>query len=351
MRNLLALALAFGLTTAASAQNNSATVSQTGSSNAADVDQAGGATATVTQSLEDNVADIDQVGASTVTLVQATATDRFGNQTDGHSATIQQIGGDGNIVNLYQGTSSNSLGAAGSQTADIFQDGSDNVVAGSFDGLDPAVQDSRSDADADIDQLGNRNFVDFEDGNELTVLQDGDDNFAQTQGGGVVDIDQIGNNNDATSMRIRTSTIYQQGDDNEATARAFGASADNTVDISQVGNHNIATAEQFRTGTFLVDQDGDWNSATVDLGSGSGGSAGTTAGLDYDITQNANGFGAAGASNSFDATVRFNDNTATVDQELTGAGMNSISLDQLSAGNTATLTQIGVGNAVTTTQN
>ena len=68
------------------------------------------------------------------------------------------------------------------------------------------------------------------------------------------------------------------------------------------------------------------------------------------MTQDAGAFGAMGASNSFDATVRGEDNTATVRQTLTAAGMNSIVLQQLSDGNAATLTQTGVGNSATVTQ-
>ena len=344
MRNLLVLAAALGLAGVANAQN-SADVDQTGTSNSATASQSGGATLSVTQGTRLNQVTSTQVGASTAIVVQSSNTNP---NTDGHVATLSQVGGDGNFISLSQ--SFGTPRPQGNHTATISQDGNDNVVAGDTDGTsyDPAEQESRSDRRATVNQTGDRNRLNFADGADLTVDQDGADNYAETRGGGRVDIDQIGTFNDAYSLGANTSTIYQEGDRNEARVRGGFAGSRHDVDISQVGSDNVARANgDPRGGSTAVDQDGDFNSATMDYGNPSNRDA---SGVDYDVTQDAGAFGAMGASNSFDATVRGEDNTATVRQTLTAAGMNSIVLQQLSDGNAATLTQTGVGNTATVTQ-
>jgi hypothetical protein len=354
MRNLLTLLILAFFAAPAFAQStgSTATVTQNGQSNEATATQSGGAELTATQGDYDNTLGATQEGASTAIITQSSTA--LPNSSGGHSATIRQVGGDDNFINLSQSFGTNALGAKGAHTADLNQEGAGNRIQGvadlsDVDNMGASSQDSRSNLSADIDQLGNNNTVEFRNGNPLSILQDGEGNFAHSVGGSNVDIDQLGNDNDVITVGTN-AIIYQNGDLNTADVRAFGANATVDVNINQAGNSNMASAFQFRSGTFNVDQDGDFNSAVVDLGSGSGGASGTTAGVNYDITQNANGFGAASGSNMFEAEVRFNGNSATVEQTLTAAGMNSIELNQLSAGNSATLTQNGVGNTQSITQ-
>lgn len=348
MRNFIILAAALGLTGVAQAQS-SATVDQTGTSNDATVTQSGGATIDITQGDNANEATATQVGASTATVVQSSTAQP--NSTGGHEVTIQQIGGDGNFIDFRQSFGTGGQGPKGAHTADLFQDGNDNRISGAADvseadGFDPAFQNSRSDLDAEVDQIGDRNVTEFSNGNPLSVLQQGDDNYALANGG-ASDIDQIGDFNDAQN-RGASATIYQEGDQNDASVQGGFAGSRHTVDINQLGDFNLAQASgDPRGGSTTVDQDGDYNSATMDYGNAGNRDA---SGVDYDVTQDAGAFGAMGASNSFDATVRGQNNTATISQTLTAAGANSITLSQLSDGNTATLSQTGSGNTQTVTQ-
>ena len=293
MRNLLTLALALGLAGAVSAQNNDATVTQTGNTNAAEVDQAGGATATVDQSIEGNSADIDQDGASTVILDQSTATTNGGSPTGGHEAIISQVGGDGNLVDLSQSFGVNGAGPKGAHDATISQDGNRNIVAGAANGTsyEPGSQESRSNLSATIDQTGDDNRVDLEDGRNLTVDQDGTFNFVETRGGDTVDIVQDGAGNDAFNLGGNDVTISQVGADNEAFLQGGFAGSKHDVTIDQFGSSNVARADgDPRGGETDVDQDGDFNSATMDYGNPG---ARDASGVDYSVTQDAGAFGMA----------------------------------------------------------
>lgn len=348
MKKLLLLA-AFGLMASpAFAQSNSATTAQTGTDNSADVTQSGGATFESTQGLDANVINATQAGASTAIITQSSLDMP---ETGGHEATISQVGGDGNYIELSQSFDTNVLGPAGAHEATINQTGNDNVVAGAWDGssYDPADQSSRTDLSAVINQMGDRNRVNFQDGTNLTIDQSGADNYVQSTGGGAVDIDQDGTFNDAYSLGVKTSTMYQEGDRNYAFARGGFAGSNTSVDINQLGSDNVANLQgDPRGGESTVDQDGDYNSVVADYGSAS---AKDAQGIDLYVKQDAGAFGASTESNSLDLMVRGTNNTVDVDQTLTGAGQNTATIDMLSDGGMADVMQNGVGNAATITQN
>ena len=69
-----------------------------------------------------------------------------------------------------------------------------------------------------------------------------------------------------------------------------------------------------------------------------------------DVTQDAGAFGASGNSNIFAGKIRGMNNTVVVDQTLTAAGMNSVTLNMLSNNGTADVMQNGVGNVTIATQ-
>lgn len=341
MRNLLVLAAAFGLAGVANAQNSSA-IDQTGTNNSATATQSGGASLVVDQGLHGNIVGATQAGASSATITQAST--GLPGSTGGHEAQISQIGGDGNLIQLSQSFGTNALGPKGAHDATINQDGSNNTVAGAFDGTsyDDAVQDSRTNLTATINQTGSDNRVNFHDGTNLTIDQDGVNNYAQTRGGGTVDIDQLGNNNQAFNGG-QSATIFQDGDWN--LARTTSNVSGTTTSQIQRGDYNESQLLMTRGGGSAgsTTQDGDYNSIVADYDG--------TRGNSVTSTQDAGEFGVAGASNF--ATVNFSEdgNTVIIDQTLTGAGMNQATLNMNSVGGSADVMQNGVGNSTTVTQN
>jgi hypothetical protein len=231
MRKLLVFTAALGLAGAANAQN-SLDATQTGDGNVvAGVDGAAAAL---------------QSGSNSAVISQTAGLTRNGDPTGGHTAYISQIGGLGadgqNQINLSQSFGTNALGAKGSHTAILRQEGSGNVIGGYVDGevtaADPAEQDSRSDRTADVSQLGDRNRASFEDG--------------------AVDVDQIGSDNVAVSTG-KATVQYQEGDGNEA--YNFGTDATQT----QVGDGNLAYSSGWVSGGVTVQtQTGSDNTSRVD---------------------------------------------------------------------------------------
>lgn len=259
MKKLFFLSAMSLLTVVAFAQNNTATVSQTGNENEAVVDQEGADhEATITQSnwgLPAHFAKVEQKGGTNneAWVLQ---------DQRGATVTIDQIGSD-NLAKIKQ-SGPNDAGVEGSNEAGISQIGDNNEVLNhNFSGN--AFQKNGTSFDNDknwlqVDQIGNENQAGIwqEHHNDATISQVGDGNDASVYqvsvAGGEVNvagIEQEGNDNSASISQTRTDvmdgldnwgSILQTGDLNMATMVQEGDS--HWSQISQNGNSNIATVTQ-----------------------------------------------------------------------------------------------------------
>ena len=243
MRNLLILAAAFGLTTAANAQNN-ATTTQNGTSNVAQIEQAGSTNdGTVDQEGNGNFGEIQQSGSGSIAL-------------------IEQIGDDNGARRYRPGLSSNIVGitdVGDDNNSVIRQIGDDNEA-----GVNLGIRAERNDVDIDQGTLGEKSY-----GSVAGVSVGGKDN--------VVDIDQFGQDQVA-GVSIGTALggrglsndvdVLQEGAENESITSIYGSY--NTVDVSQDGTLNTATVTfgsptigTADSSTATVTQTGDGHMATV----------------------------------------------------------------------------------------
>jgi len=204
------------------AQNNTATVDQTGNDHEADIEQVGFSnTAYVDQtdggSNGDAFADISQAGENNNVNLNQRAF--FGFPDESH-ATITQIGNN----NSVEGTS---------ETSAFYQNQPGGVVEVYMEGNENTLYSLRSEAQKNkneffLDIIGNDNLVGME------------------QEGGSGDVDIEGNFNDVTLSQLGNNTAY-----NTATVDIMGSS--NGVDVTQTMDSNTAT----------VNVTGSYNSATI----------------------------------------------------------------------------------------
>lgn len=377
MRNLLLLTAALGMTGVASAQNT-ASVSQTGNGNDAELSQVLASTATVGVTGNDN--------------------DVFMTQSDSR-ATVT-VNGDNNLVGrryLPSGTPSfpdNAFEQRNGSEVDISQTGDHNAVLGGQINNSGQQTPGQNGATAMITQISSASYAGTGFSNELFVQQqsagvDADvyqentgstTNFAeirQNNGSGhYADMSQIGEGND---LRVK------QGGGSNAQSEAIQDGDRNTMDIDQIGG-GAATANARSTGddnyvkidqhyiggpaqNATVTQDGDGNRTSViqdDIDNGPSGlghsaTIATTGdmntamlrqlGSDHTVMVTVNGDGNRLEGLGGAGTAAFQDGSGhelTVMQ--TGNG-NVIQSSQTGMGNTETVTQMGNGNSSIVTQN
>ena len=337
MKNVLTLALALGLAGAATAQSNDATVTQNGSDNTADVQQANGSMATVTQEGDDSDATVMQSGAAHTAEIytnSAGAFDGNGKAIARNSATITQIGTGSDFARIRQGAAPSTRVQESSAT--IFQTGT---------GSNEAY------IDQNIDQSGRQV--------QSTINQDGFNNRGETvfsanqRQNDVTLIDQTGSNNAA----------YQLKDDEREGSLTI--IQDNSMATTSVGNRAEQYTRKDNARTLRIEQIGDDNDAIQDIYKGSNA---TTlqygSGNDAFIYTGSRG-DARGFNNTFrieqgeatlDADDNFaridadgSDNTASIFQSM--GSNNTATISMVGGSNTATATQVGSGNTATIVQN
>jgi len=374
------------------AQNNSASVAQTGNSNGSAVSQNGSAnTTTVTQDGDSNTGDVSQNGTANEAVIDQGiqnilsnfAFARIGQNGESNQATIKQRQG--------------------------------------FNGGTTPTEHT-------IDQIGDLNeasFTAFNGGHEGSILQEGDRNQAQgvqANGGSMIDIRQLSNDNWARARQFNgpsgsmidieqrdgdfnradvlqrgpdnTATIRQAGNENDVMATqegsfngvlvelgVFGGADLNNVDFSQNGNGNYLETKQVRaTGNNVVgSQAGDDNFFRVGIrgerndvnvsttGDGNRGSWGFTESFPelsedntFTLTQN-------GSYNITSGEITGDNNTITLlqsannnaigstwfaeDGVVVEGDFNTVSISQLSNANQAFVNVAGNSNTATITQN
>jgi hypothetical protein len=398
MKNLLLIA-AFGLFASPAFAQNSASTTQSGTGNDADVIQNGSNSATVSQSGTDNDADVIQGGqggvapvtGNSVTITQDGAENEAQSRqvgTDGIGVISQT--GDRNLASRSDGI----YDSGTSNEAYLTQVGDDNEAEARFNPTPSRTNSSvvRIDQgvsgdeafnsfararlqggdmnDVDIDQFGSDNQakVDIVGGsNDVFVLQNGTGDAFN-----IVDIDQGGDDNVAQAIQGR------QGGDNPS----FG----NSITIDQDGDFNFARSEQVGTnGTGVITQVGDRNEASRGIDevpglydSGDGNEAyltqvGDDNAIEVRFNPQAGGSnsnvvnvdqGIVGGTLSFDseASIRVvgDLNNVDVDQlgsdhevrvRINGGDSGTVTIMQTGMGNDAEAIQAGSGNTATITQN
>jgi hypothetical protein len=261
MKRLVSLLVAvFFMTGMVVAQNNTATTTQNGNGNNAEVEQLG----------KDHESIIDQ--------------DTWG---EGHDAVVHQNSGDNNYSNLTQtqrgadatvdqiGSDNQSrLNQHGPNDAEIYQEGDGNVVGSYSDLQSKAWQKNGNSFPSDknfldVDQVGNNNKAGVwqEHHAEATILQEGSANEAYVKqqsnpAGGTLnwaDIDQDGTENFAD--------IYQKGEGNDANVRHQQNSNESYQHIE--GNNNY-TNGNLHGDNNVTDQtqigNGNWSYAVASYG-------------------------------------------------------------------------------------
>ena len=262
-----------------------------------------------------------------------------------HSADVIQNGGN-NTVDLEQADTDLTDGVDNSMEADVRQkfDGNEAYIdqEGSEGGANKGI------ASAEVDQVGNNNYLDLEQGPFFR--------------GHSADIDQLGNNN---TVRLRTSNgggeadVYFDGNQNRLTKATQGGNLlsgeqltqknpGNDLDVTVVGDGNKLGAQQKDTGnsggaTLDIDITGDNNFVPTFQGKDPSRGVGSAAFSTIDITVD------DGDSNFLRASQVGANNTATID--LNGiSNDNQAVINQLSPGNTATITVDGASNTATVRQ-
>jgi len=323
------------------AQNNSATVDQTGDGNDATVTQenSGSNIAEVSQEGDDNQIDLTQRNFGSAGSPGHEAD--LSQDGDNNEADVLSQGGVGvNTVTLDQIGDYNYARIDqfwGSNNADVKQDGEENEALVSHRGT--------FDSDASIEQIGNYNDAYIRDAgqgtgpnenNSASIFQDGDDNTSV--------IDQFESNNRASSWIAgdgNTVTQTQFSDGN--TQRVEITGSDNTYTVTQeVGTGNQLYVNSRGTGpggntsqsnnsSFTATQSGAFN-----LISGSMGGDGNS----LTITQTGDDNSVSGGLGLWDAAG------FTIDGDS-----NMASISQMSDGNSAVLSIVGNGNTATISQN
>jgi len=258
---------------------------------------------------------------------------------DDHSADVVQNGGN-NTVDLEQADTDLSDGVTNNMEADVRQKFDGNEAYIDQKGSEGLIGPGKSTADAEVDQVGNNNFLDLDQGPFF--------------GNHSADIDQLGNNN---TVRLRTSNgggeanIYLDGNQNklvrsnssgqilsgEQVVQKNGSGRTQFIDVTVDGNANKIGADQ---------QNGDGrDELTIDI-VGSDNFVPTYQGAkngDIDITV------ADGNNNFLKAIQTGNNSTATIDLNGISDGNQAV-INQSSAGNTATITVDGMSNTATVQQ-
>ena len=276
---------------------------------------------------QDNTSTVDQVG-------------------DDHSADVIQ-NGENNTVELEQKDTNFKDGVTNNMTADVRQKFDGNEAYIDQKGNSGLIGPGKSTADAEVDQVGNNNFLDLDQGPFF--------------GKHSADIDQLGNNN---TVRLRTSNgggeadVYFDGNQNRLTKATQGGNLlsgeqltqknpGNDLDVTVVGDGNKLGAQQKDTGTpgatLDIDITGDNNFVPTFQGKDPSRGVGSAAFSTIDITVD------DGDSNFLRASQVGANNTATID--LNGiSNDNQAVINQLSPGNTATITVDGASNTATVRQ-
>jgi hypothetical protein len=258
---------------------------------------------------------------------------------DDHSADVVQNGGN-NTVDLEQADTDLSDGVTNNMEADVRQKFDGNEAYIDQKGSEGLIGPGKSTADAEVDQVGNNNFLDLDQGPFF--------------GNHSADIDQLGNNN---TVRLRTSNgggeanVYFDGNQNklvrsnssgqilsgEQVVQKNGSGRTQFIDVTVDGNANKIGADQ---------QNGDGrDELTIDI-VGSDNFVPTYQGAkngDIDITV------ADGNNNFLKAIQTGNNSTATIDLNGISDGNQAV-INQSSAGNTATITVDGMSNTATVQQ-
>ncbi len=256
-----------------------------------------------------------------------------------HSADVIQNGGN-NTVDLEQADTDLSDGVTNNMEANVRQKFSGNEAYIDQKGKAGLIGPGKSTADADVDQVGNNNFLDLEQGPYF--------------GKHSADIDQLGNNN---TVRLRSSNgggeanVYFEGNQNklvrsnssgqilsgEKVVQKNGSGRTQFIDVTVDGNANKIGADQQNgngTDELTIDIVGSENFVPTYQGAKSG---------DIDITV------ADGYDNFLKAIQTGNNSTATIDLNGMSDG-NQVVINQSSAGNTATITVDGMSNTATVQQ-
>ena len=277
MRNLLLLCAAFGLTTAANAQNTAST-SQSGNDNSADVNQTYVAGDVSTM----NVATIVQVGSN---LDARARQQGAGNLVDidqsgnAHSARAEELLGYSNDIEIVQTGGDAAAQTGGNNDARISVRGDLNEVYIGQDGdrnrVNVNMQTQQNDGNIlDLQQVGSGNQLDMRfksrnDDNTVTTYQIGTGNTLGAVGGGA---DGVTFENQADD---NTLDAYQDGESNAAQITFTEFALTNTVNLDQfgagndatilvTGDNNMATVLQDGTGNMAdVMQNGSGNTATI----------------------------------------------------------------------------------------
>ncbi len=261
-----------------------------------------------------------------------------------HSADVIQNGGN-NTVDLEQADTDLSDGVTNNMEANVRQKFSGNEAYIDQKGRAGVIGPGKSTADADVDQVGNNNFLDLDQGPFF--------------GKHSADIDQLGNNN---TVRLRTSNgggeadVYFDGNRNRLTRATRGgnllsgqqlkqSNPGNDLDVTVVGDGNKLGAQQQDTGTsgatLDIDITGDNNFVPTFQGKSS--SVGSAVNSTIDITVD------DGNSNFLQASQVGANNTATIDLNGISDGNQAV-INQSSAGNTATITVDGMSNTASVQQ-
>ena len=265
-------------------------------------------------------------------------------RTFSDTSTITQTGND-NYAEITQEQWSNVYGGIGGNLASIAQTGDRNVAF---------------------------NFQDYSGGTN-TIIQTGNDNYADTNTSGFVSATttQLGNDNygrislsnhyDLTNSKLSIASISQVGDGNNADIRdgnysVLGKVSNNTTIVQEglgglagelniakitiIGSDSISSISQYGNAneTYITDRTNQFTSKTNTVyQEGDGNYA-------YKYT-NGNGDG-----DSFEVTQVGNNNTANAGYNGTSDG-NFISVTQTGNNHTANMTQTGAGHSITIIQN
>lgn len=345
------------------AQNNDATVDQTGNDHEASISQMG----------QMNEAYLDQ-------------TDGGGGSSGDATADIEQDG-EGNYVNLSQRAF---YGFPDESHATIVQVGDNNSVEGTSGS--EAFYQNQPGGVLDVTMVGDKNTLYSlrteaqKNGNEFLLGITGDENMVgieQENASGDVDI--TGDGNDVTLSQFAYGAAFNPAEYNEATVDQFGD--DNTADIHQrgvdnsasqwvAGNTNTVTQTQHSSdNSQRVEIEGDYNTYTVtqeggtlnslyvnSRGTGPGANSSEATNSAFTATQDGSGnlvSGSMGGDNN-SLAISQDGNNNMIDggsgfwsaQGFTIQGDNNVaSITQSSNGNSATLNIMGSGNSATISQN
>lgn len=253
-----------------------------------------------------NNATVNQSGLSNNVNIEQVYQD--GSSVLANEAIVEQVGDNNNVENLRQRGAGN--------TYNVYQQGRGNLVT-QF----PRQGDAGPSYNAliDIDQIGSNNIVHDADqtgyGNQITIMQNGNGNFADVE----AQISPAGNQTIGNSI-----AITQTGDGN-AVGTGTGTG------IYQNGTNNVMTIVQengSHAGTMSVQN-------LFGVPGQEGGQGLVQLGANNTLSINQLGMG---------SEVRFVlqdgiGNTATITQGLNNGGANTASITQIGNNNTATITQ------------